>query len=190
LVTDGKNSPGYLDISDVKEDLFEAGVHVITIAFGFEKKFICYSISSQHLIVFISMCAYRENADKNLENLADKTEGKSYFVKDEDSSEALKQAFLGASTFQSRVKHGDLIFKLFEKRLVVSESRTSLADVVEVDPTVGRNLKLDVFNLDNQESVESIELTGPDGSVFSNFEFDTSTATTTVKLAEVKKKLI
>ena len=130
---------------------------------------------------------HRENADKNLENLADKTEGKSYFVKDEDSSEALKQAFLGASTFQSRVKNSDLIFKLFEKSFVVSESRTSLADIVEVDPTVGRNLKVDVFNLDNQESVESIELTGPDGSVFSNFEFDTSTATTTVKLAEVKK---
>lgn len=55
MVTDGKNSPGYLDISDVKGDIFEAGVHVITIAFGFEKKkkSICYSISSQHLIFFV-----------------------------------------------------------------------------------------------------------------------------------------
>jgi hypothetical protein len=34
LVTDGQNSPGYLDISDVKEDIINAGIRVITVAFG------------------------------------------------------------------------------------------------------------------------------------------------------------
>ncbi len=36
LVTDGKNSPGYLHISDVEEDVIKAGIRVITIAFGCE----------------------------------------------------------------------------------------------------------------------------------------------------------
>jgi calcium-activated chloride channel regulator 4 len=36
LVTDGKNSPGYLHISDVQEDIIKAKIRVITIAFGCE----------------------------------------------------------------------------------------------------------------------------------------------------------
>ncbi len=36
LVTDGKNSPGYLHISDVQEDILKAKIRVITIAFGCE----------------------------------------------------------------------------------------------------------------------------------------------------------
>lgn len=36
LVTDGKNSPGYLHISDVQEDIVKAKIRVITIAFGCE----------------------------------------------------------------------------------------------------------------------------------------------------------
>jgi calcium-activated chloride channel regulator 4 len=34
LVTDGKNSPGYHDISDVKKDIVDAKIRVITIAYG------------------------------------------------------------------------------------------------------------------------------------------------------------
>ena len=34
LVTDGKNSPGYLDISDVKTDIERAKIRVIAIAVG------------------------------------------------------------------------------------------------------------------------------------------------------------
>ena len=127
----------------------------------------------------------RREADPNIERLADVTGGKSYFIKDDDSSEALQQAFMGACTYQSRVKNNDMIFKLFDKSF---ELKTSLEDEVEVDPTVGRNLKLSVFNLDNRDGVESIELTGPDGVVVNNFQFDTSTATVTVELAQVKTK--
>jgi hypothetical protein len=36
LVTDGKNSPGYLHISDVQEDILKDKIRVITIAFGCE----------------------------------------------------------------------------------------------------------------------------------------------------------
>lgn len=34
LVTDGRNSAGYLDISDVEEDIVKAGIRVVTVAFG------------------------------------------------------------------------------------------------------------------------------------------------------------
>jgi calcium-activated chloride channel regulator 4 len=34
LVTDGKNSPGYLSISDVQKDIIRANIRVITIAIG------------------------------------------------------------------------------------------------------------------------------------------------------------
>ncbi|EFX71592.1 hypothetical protein DAPPUDRAFT_326968 [Daphnia pulex] len=160
LVTDGKNSPGYHDISDVKKDIVDAKIRVITIAYGSE-------------------------ADKNVEHLADVTGGKSYFIKDDDSSEALQQAFVGASTYQSTVKNEDLIFKLFEKELTASGDQTDLTDEFDVDETVGRNLKLSVFNLDDEMSVESVELTGPDGDVVNNFVFDTTTATLTVELAKI-----
>jgi hypothetical protein len=126
-----------------------------------------------------------EKADTHLENLADETEGKSYFIKDEDSSGVIQDAFLTASTFQSSVKNNDLIFKLFEKSVEDKDLKTNLADTFEVDPTVGRNLKLKVFNLDGEDSVESIELTGPDGNVTKNIEFVSNTATVTVALAQV-----
>jgi calcium-activated chloride channel regulator 4 len=122
--------------------------------------------------------------------LADVTGGKSYFIKDDDSSEALQQAFVGASTYQSTVKNEDLIFKLFEKELTASVDQTDLTDEFVVDDTVGRNLKLSVFNLDDEMSVESVELTGPDGDVVNNFVFDTTTATLTVELAKVNNTII
>jgi hypothetical protein len=34
LVTDGKNSPGYLSISDVENEIIQANIRVITVAFG------------------------------------------------------------------------------------------------------------------------------------------------------------
>jgi hypothetical protein len=45
LITDGKNSPGYLDISDVKKDIIEAAIRVITIAFGYEQNRLFYNKS-------------------------------------------------------------------------------------------------------------------------------------------------
>ncbi len=129
----------------------------------------------------------RNEADKNIENLADETGGKSYFIRDDDSSEALQQAFVGSFTYQSSsVQNEDLTFKLFEKDVLASAAQTDLVDEFDVDSTVGRNLKLRVFDLVNKKSVKSIELTGPDGDVVNNFVFDASTATLTVDLAKVQ----
>ena len=128
------------------------------------------------------MARHRREADTNIEHLADVTGGKSYFIKDDDSSEALQQAFSGACTYQSIVNNDDLKFKLFE---TTASARRSVEGCFDVDATVGRNLKLSVFNLENRNNVESMKLKGPSDDVFDRVDFDTSTATVTVALAQV-----
>jgi len=52
--------------------------------------------------------------------LADLTDGKSYFVSDEDTSEALHEAFLGAMTYQSAISSStDLQIKVIIHQLVM-----------------------------------------------------------------------
>lgn len=128
----------------------------------------------------------RRDADNNIEKLADATGGKSYFISDDDSSEALQQAFSGACTYQSRVKNNDLKFKLFE---TTAETLWPIEGSFDVDATVGRNLKLSVFNLENRDNVESMQLRGPANEVFNKIVFDTSTATVTVALAQVSNAI-
>jgi hypothetical protein len=115
--------------------------------------------------------------------LADVTGGKSYYIKDGDSSEAIQQAFTGACTYQSRVKNDDLKFKLFESTAALNS--TSIEGCFDVDDTVGRNLVLSVFNLDDRNSLESMQLSGPTNEIYDQIDFDTSTATVTVALAKV-----
>jgi len=90
---------------------------------------------------------------------------------------------MGACTYQSRVRNNDLKFKLFETTSV--ERR--IEGCFDVDDTVGRNLILSAFNLDFRNSVESMQLTGPNNDVYDQIDFDTSTATVTVALAKVFK---
>ncbi|KAI9559824.1 hypothetical protein GHT06_013831 [Daphnia sinensis] len=162
LVTDGKNSPGYLDIAAVQKDVVKAGVRVISVGFGKE-------------------------ADNNIENLADLTDGKSYFIHDDDSSEALEQAFLGACTQQWNVQNSELKFKLFEEK-VEANKVTNVEGSFNVDPMVGHNLKLTVFNLEKQTNLESMHLVDPQGNVFSSFEWQgTTAASVTVNLAKMGK---
>ncbi|XP_057365305.1 calcium-activated chloride channel regulator 4-like [Daphnia carinata] len=160
LVTDGKNSPGYLDICDVEQDIIEAGIRVITIAIG-------------------------EDADTNIEQLADLTDGKSYFINDDDTSEALQQAFSGAYTYQSNVHSSDLKFKLYEATVEASKFKMNINGNFVVDPTVGRNLKLSIFNLEKLTNLQSVELTAPDGNVISKLDYETTTASVTADLAMI-----
>ena len=160
LVTDGQNSPGYHDICDVQGEIMVAGIRVISIAFGAE-------------------------ADKNIETLADLTDGKSYFVRDEDTSEALNEAFQSAITYQSAVSADKVHVKLYET--MIRADRQGVVDgQFKVDPTVGRQLKMTLFNLDKTALVGSMELTGPNGQKADTIAVDGTTASVTVDLAQVK----
>lgn len=58
-----------------------------------------------------------------------------------------------------------------------------------VDPSVGQNLKLTVFNLEKLTNLESMELMDPEGNVVTNVEqHGTTTASVTVPLAKVITK--
>ena len=54
-----------------------------------------------------------------------------------------------------------------------------------VDVSVGRNLKLRVVNLEKKENVISIELNGPNGEKEDQFEFEGTTASVQIEMAEV-----
>ncbi|KAK4030134.1 Uncharacterized protein APZ42_033003 [Daphnia magna] len=160
LVTDGKSSPGYLTIADVEQDIIEAGIRIISVAFG-------------------------NKANEDIEYLADLTDGKSYFIHDEDTSEALEQAFFGASTQQWNVQNSELKFKLLELRLEANKA-LGIEGSFNVDPSVGQNLKLTVFNLEKQTNLDSMELMDPEGNVVTNVEqHGTTTASVTVPLAKI-----
>lgn len=132
-----------------------------------------------------SILPYRREADESIENLADITDGKAYFVNDLDASETLHEAFMGALTYQSSISNGDLQFKLYEKQISLDEIGVLEAEF-NVDPTLGRNLKLSVFNLESRESVLAMVLVGPeDQAADTEIDFDTTTASVKVDLAKV-----
>lgn len=119
-----------------------------------------------------------------MESLADKTDGKTYFVCDKGTSAAFHEAFMGALTYQPSVSDSDLHFKLFEAKIVYVRPRKHIG-YFDIDDAVGRNLKLSVYNVEKKSLIRSIELLGPDGRVFDNIEFESSTAFVTVQFAEV-----
>lgn len=104
----------------------------------------------------------RIEADPRIEMLAELTDGKSYFVHDWHNHDALRDAFVGALTYQTSIG-GDLHVKLLEAPLAKS-SHSYMKEFV-VDPTIGRQLRLSVIGLQNLADLESIELTKPDGKV-------------------------
>ena len=113
-----------------------------------------------------------------MEELADKTHGKSYYVDDQDTSASLQQAFQGALTYQSYVSSSDLVFMLFSN--TTGNAAHRLDGSFTVDPTVGQNLTLSVYNLNDRSQVLDMKLIGPESQTFDKIEFNTWTATVVV----------
>lgn len=98
------------------------------------------------------------------------TGGKSYFISDENTnSEAIRDAFLGALTYQTTILNNDLEIKLFESQI---KEGTKIEFNVDVDPTVGRNLKLKVSNLDSIQIIKTIEMFGPSNQGADSPDYD------------------
>lgn len=119
-----------------------------------------------------------------MEWLADKTGGKTYFVRDSDTSAAFCDAFSGALTIQASVPDGELRFKLYESKITHVPPFVFYADF-SVDKTVGHNMKLTVFNLENRGVIDYLKLIGPGGNVVDRVKYETNTAHITVPSAEV-----
>lgn len=140
--------------------------------------------------------------------MADLTDGKSYFVRDEDTSEKINEAFLQALTYQPAVTASTglyvkvifafsiprsneidqinflLVSQLYDQIVMADEPR-HVEGQFEVDLSVGSNLRLIVFGLGKKSSIGSMKLTGPDGQSADRVEYDGSAAFVKIDLAKV-----
>ena len=115
--------------------------------------------------------------------MAELTDGKSYFVNDESTASAVQDAFLGALTYQSSISNEDLKFKLVDKRIPVEQKMIDLE--FDVDYAVGRNLKLNLFNLTGPGAVKSVQLVGPNSQKIDEIKTENNVAVVSTDLAEV-----
>lgn len=127
---------------------------------------------------------FSKEADEDIEKLAELTDGKSYYINDEATSAAVHDAFLGALTYQPNIVNSDIQFKLFDKR-VDPKGRKFFDFEFEVDLTVGRNLKLSVYNLIDRNALLGLKLIGPNGQEEDKIKFDSVTASITIDSANV-----
>jgi len=59
------------------------------------------------------MTDFRRTAEDKIEELAEKTNGKSFFVDDNDTSQGLNDAFIGSLTFQPAVSSDHIVVLVF-----------------------------------------------------------------------------
>ncbi|XP_037785351.1 calcium-activated chloride channel regulator 4A-like [Penaeus monodon] len=144
LVTDGKeNKAPY--ISDVKDKVINSGARVVTIAFG-------------------------EEADPNLESLAEATGGKTFTVIDADDGGMLDDAFLGALTYQPGEKLTDTKVLIYEYEY--EGKLTQLNETFFVDASVGRDLEFRLDTNDVSYITSDPVLVRPNGTEIGVMSFD------------------
>ncbi|XP_057373421.1 calcium-activated chloride channel regulator 4-like [Daphnia carinata] len=144
LVTDGmENEHPY--IAEMYPQLIDAQVHVVSIAFG-------------------------KAAETEIEVLATKTNGKSYFINDNGNYDELNDAFTGSLTYQPAVPVGGLTVILFQAKY---QYGSRFENSVFVDYTVGRNL---TFRLEytQRNYIVSFSVQSPSGQVYNQPTYDNS----------------
>ncbi|KAK4015731.1 hypothetical protein OUZ56_030705 [Daphnia magna] len=144
LVTDGlENEHPYIE--EMYPQLIDAQVQVVSIAFG-------------------------DDAEDEIEVLATKTNGKSYFINDDGNDDELNDAFTGSLTYQPAVPTGELTVLLFQKKY---KNGNRFEDSVFVDFTIGRDL---TFRVDytNRYFIDSFSVNSPSGQVYDSVTYDNS----------------
>ena len=116
LLTDGKQNAngGVPSIDDAADVLVKNKVRVITIALG-------------------------DEADSAIEDLAEKTGGKSFYVEDNSGPSDFNNAFSGSTTYQPGDTLGETDVTIYQKDWI-SQSEKKYQDVFEIDSSLGRNL--------------------------------------------------
>ncbi|XP_057373377.1 calcium-activated chloride channel regulator 4-like [Daphnia carinata] len=144
LVTDGmENENPY--IAEMYPQLIDAQVQVVSIAFG-------------------------RAAEEEIEVLATKTNGKSYFINDNGNDDELNDAFTGSLTYQPAVPVGELTVILFQAKY---QYGSRFENSVFVDYTVGRNL---TFRLEytQRNYIVSFSVQSPSGQAYNQPSYDSS----------------
>jgi len=123
LITDGKQycagtEDDCIKVSDMTDLFVERNIRVVTIAMG-------------------------PDADPEIEELAERTGGKSYYVEDYGTSGNINDAFGGSTTYQPGDTIGNTDIELYQKDWTIDED--DIKDVFDVDASIGREL---VFQVD------------------------------------------
>jgi len=63
---------------------------------------------------------FSRTAEDKIEDLAEKTNGKSFFVDDNDTSQGLNDAFIGSLTFQPAVSSDHIVVLVYKKIFSIS----------------------------------------------------------------------
>lgn len=158
LLTDGEETDRPF-IYEVLSEVVRSGARVVSIAFG-------------------------RSAEDKIEELADKTNGKSYFIDDNDSSQGLNDAFVGSLTYQPAVSTDQIVVLLF-KRQYQNVTGGIINENFSVDSTVGRNF---VFRIDYTQKnyLRSFSLKSPSGTVYTQLVYDDVVKVAMLKLSEAE----
>ncbi|XP_046656009.1 calcium-activated chloride channel regulator 4A-like [Daphnia pulicaria] len=157
LLTDGEETDRPF-INDVISDVIKSGARVVSIAFG-------------------------RKAEDKIEDLATKTNGKSYFIDDNDSSQGLNDAFIGSLTYQPAVSADQIVVLLFQRQY--QNVTETINENFSVDSTVGRNF---IFRIDYTQKnyLRSFSLKSPSRDVYSHLVYDDVAKVAMFKLAEAE----
>ncbi|XP_057365308.1 calcium-activated chloride channel regulator 1-like isoform X2 [Daphnia carinata] len=158
LLTDGEETDRPF-IYEVLSEVVRSGARVVSIAFG-------------------------RTAEDKIEDLADKTNGKSYFIDDNDPSQGLNDAFVGSLTYQPAVS-ADQIVVLLLNRQYQNVAGGTINDRFSVDSTVGRNF---IFRIDytQKSHLKSFILKSPNGTVYTQLVYDDVAKVAMFKLPEAE----
>jgi len=113
-------------------------------------------VERNHRVVTIAM---GPDADPEIEELAEKTGGKSYYVEDNGSTGTIDDAFGGSSTYQPGDTIGNTDIDVYQKDWDFDADR--IKDTFDIDASIGRDLtfKLDVSREKaTDECVEDIKI--------------------------------
>ena len=123
LITDGKQKcstmDGCLSIGDMTDELIERQVRVVTIALGLE-------------------------ADPELEQLALRTGGKSYYIDDSSGPGNINDAFSGSQTYQPGDVLGNTNTVVHQKDFSPVTNGTPLLGFYDIDASIGRAVTFQV----------------------------------------------
>ena len=144
LITDGKqNCQNCPTIAYATSELVKQKIRVITIALG-------------------------DEADPEIEDLAEKTGGKSYYVEDNSGAGDFNDAFSGSMTYQPGDTLGNTSITVYQKDWGQFHGESEFKDIFTVDTSIGKDLtfKLEITKnrkeLQDCESNFTISLIDPD----------------------------
>ena len=110
--------------------------------------------------------------------MATKTNGLSFFVKDDGKNEDLNDAFTGSLVFQPAVSSNDLTVLLHQEKFIYATNDPYTVKTI-IDPTIGRELTF-LVDYSQRNFIKSFTVKGPNNDFYQNPQYDD-----TAKLAKI-----